>query len=499
MKARKTNIIYIFCDDLGWGDISCLNPESKIQTPHIDQLAQDGMNFTDAHAGSAVCTPSRYTLMTGRYCWRTSVKAGVNGGYSPALITPARLTVAQMLKDAGYKTGCVGKWHIGMDWAFKLEYKDMTCIQPLSSEEIKFDTMIDFSKPTKNGPTDLGFDYFYGISASLDMSPYVFIENNLATEIPCEISPGGTTPETRARRGICAKGWTHEDVLPTLRKKACTFIKESATEKESPFFLYLPLTAPHTPVVPNKEFLGKSECGIYGDFVVEIDDIVGEIVQTVKELGITDNTMIIFSSDNGPESLTNAYRETFGHKSTWKYRGIKRDNWEGGHRVPFIVSCPEYVKPASTCSEFIELVDFMATAADLNKITVPEDMAEDSRTILPYLKGDFSASCREFAIHHSSQGKWAIRKGKWKLLLHAGSGGNGYNNLPEGDETLQLYNMESDQFETTNVYKDHPAVIKELKELCIKSILDGRSTPGEKLKNDSSGEWRQLQELLDLT
>jgi len=494
--TKRPNFIYVFCDDLGWGDVSCLNPDSKIQTPHVDALAASGMNFTDAHAGSAVCTPSRYTLLTGRYCWRTHMKRGVNGGYSPALISPERMTVAGMLKERGYSTACMGKWHVGMDWQLKEEYGEDQFLQELSSKESDFDSMVDFTKPIKNGPVDVGFDYFFGISASLDMSPYVFIENDQVTEIPCETVPKGNTEEARARQGIGARGWRHEDVLPALKEKSCEFIRREAAAG-NPFFLYVPVNGPHTPVVPNEEFIGKSGCGIYGDFVMEIDHTVGEIVRAAEEAGVRDDTVIIFSSDNGPETLTARYREMFDHHSAWKFRGMKRDNWEGGHRVPFVVSWPKGIESGSTCEEFVELADFMATAADITGYELPDDAAEDSHSILPYMQGDFAADCRPFAIHNSISGKWAIRKGRYKLLLHAGSGGNP-SDCPENGDSVQLYDMEVDRFETTNIYRDKPEVVQELKELCLKCIQEGRSRPGEGSSNDPDGEWTQLKELMEL-
>ncbi|MCK5804528.1 MAG: arylsulfatase [Lentisphaeria bacterium] len=491
----QPNIVFVFCDDLGWGDVSCLNPESKIQTPHIDALAEAGVNFTDAHAGSAVCTPSRYTLMTGRYCWRTRLRHGVNGGYSPALLSPERLTVAGMLRECGYRTACVGKWHIGMDWQLK-EGVGAECPQQLSGKaERELDGLIDFSKPVRNGPVDVGFDYYYGISASLDMSPYVFIENDQAVEIPCEVVPRGTA-ERRAREGIGAKGWRHEDVLPTLKRKSIEFIQEQA-EDGTPFFLYVPLAGPHTPVVPNPEFIGKSDCGIYGDFVMEIDHTVGEIVQSLKDAGAWENTLFVFSSDNGPETITNPYREKYDHSSAWKFRGIKRDNWEGGHRVPFIVSWPGRAPAGTKCKRFVELADFMATTAEIVDYDLPDTAAEDSHSLLALLMGDFEAPAREFALHHSCNGQWAVRKGAWKLLLHAGSGGNRYD-CPENDDPVQLYNLETDPFETTNVYRDHPEIVVELKMLCLKCIRNGRSTPGPAQANDEAGEWKQLQALLAL-
>ena len=495
MKKRP-NIIFIFCDDLGWGDVSCLNPESKIHTPNIDDLASSGMIFSDAHAGSAVCTPSRYTLMTGRYCWRTRMKQSVNGGYSPALITPERTTVASMLGEAGYTSACIGKWHIGMDWALKEPETADRPPQRLSREESRFDDVVDFGKPVRNGPVDVGFDYYFGISASLDMSPYVFIENDRVTEIPSEIVPGGGSPELRARQGIGAKGWRHENVLPTLEEKSIEFIKGQSSAG-NPFFLYLPVNGPHTPVVPNEEFIGRSGCGIYGDFVMEIDQVVGNIVRTVEELGIREETLILFSSDNGPETITAPYKEAFGHQSAWKFRGMKRDNWEGGHRIPLIASWPGTIETGSENRRFVELADFFATTAEITGYDTPADVAEDSYSMLPLMLGLEAPGYRTFAIHHSISGRWAIRRGRWKLLLHSGSGGNPYDG-PENDVPVQLYDMEVDPYETTNVYLDHPDLVRELKELCLEQISNGRSTPGPAQPNDPDGEWVQLRELIKI-
>jgi arylsulfatase A len=495
MKTQP-NIIFIFCDDLGWGDVSCLNPDSKIHTPNIDELASNGMSFTDAHAGSAVCTPSRYTLMTGRYCWRTRLKQSVNGGYSPALLNPERLTAAGMLGASGYTSACIGKWHIGMDWALKDSSSEARPPQGLSMDELKFDELVDFSKPVRNGPVDVGFDYYFGISASLDMSPYVFIENDRPTAIPTEIIPRGETPELRARQGIGTEGWRHEDVLPALEQKSVEFM-EAQSGANKPFFLYLPVNGPHTPVVPNKEFLGKSDCGIYGDFVMEIDQMVGNLVKKVKDLGIYENTLIFFSSDNGPETLTAEYREKFDHYSAWKFRGMKRDNWEGGHRIPLIASWPGTIERGVRNKQFVELADFFATAADLTGFKTPESAGEDSYSMLPLLLGQDAPDYRTFAVHNSISGKWAIRKGKWKLLLHSGSGGN-RTDAPENDDPVQLYDMESDPFETTNVYLAHSGMVTDLKALCEEQISRGRSTPGPAQQNDPDGNWVQLGELLEL-
>lgn len=507
----RPNIVFFFCDDLGWGDISCLNPESKIHTPHIDALAASGMCFTDAHAGSAVCTPSRYTLMTGRYCWRTRLKDGVNGGYSPSLLTPDRPTVASRLRDVGYTTACIGKWHIGMDWELKSGTPAETGLQQhFRQDEGRLDGYIDFTKPVRNGPVDVGFDYYFGISASLDMSPYVFIENDRVTEVPTGHSPRGIE-ELRARPGIAARGWRHENVLPELERRALSWIEEQGggrNDRTRPFFLYLPVNGPHTPVVPTDEWKGKSGCGIYGDFVMQIDSVVGSIVDKLEELGISDQTAVFFSSDNGPETITGAYRDRYGHSSAWKFRGMKRDNWEGGHRIPYIVRWPEQIAAGTENEHFVELADFYATALEMAekyspgpRTPVPAIGGEDSFSMLSLLLGERAPAYRSFAIHHSSEGKWAVRRGRWKLLLHPGSGGNEVECTENGDP-VQLYDMETDRFETRNVYADHPDIVRDLKRLCLDAITRGRSTPGPDRENEggqgTGTHWSQLRELLEL-
>jgi arylsulfatase A len=274
------------------------------------------------------------------------------------------------------------------------------------------------------------------------------------------------------------------------------YIRERA-DTGSPFFLYLPVNGPHTPVVPNEEFLGTSGCGIYGDFVMEIDQVVGDLVSAVREAGIEDNTLIFFSSDNGPETITAAYRERYGHSSAWKFRGMKRDNWEGGHRIPYIASWPGTIRSGVRSDRFVELADFAATVADLTGSALPEDAGADSYSMLPLLLGHSAPDYREFSIHHSIAGQWAIRRGAWKLLLHSGSGGNRYD-CPENNDPVQLYDMDSDPYETTNVYRDRPDLVAELKDLCLRCIQNGRSTPGTALHNDPDGEWIQLKELISL-
>ena len=525
MPHRKPNILFFFCDDLGWGDVSCLNPDSKIHTPHIDALADSGVNFTDAHAGSAVCTPSRYTLLTGRYCWRSRLKSSVNGGYSPALIPPERPTVASRLRDAGYRTACIGKWHVGMDWSLKAGVDpSLAPDQQLSSRESSLDSIVDFTRPVRNGPVDVGFDYYFGISASLDMAPYVYIENDRVTDLPTDQSPAGED-ELRARAGCAAPGWSHEAVLPELERRTVMWLEDHARGNQSasgepdrqPFFLYVPINGPHTPVVPTAEWRGKSRCGIYGDFVMQIDGMVGSIIATLERLGIRDETAFFVSSDNGPETLTAPYRERYDHLSAWKFRGMKRDNWEGGHRIPYIVSWPAAMGTGRTCDTFVELADFYATAIEMAGLrdepakpagpgarprsSPPATGGEDSFSMLRLLLGAEAPDYRDFAVHHSCDGRWAIRRGAWKLLLHSGSGGNSCD-CPENNDPVQLYNLETDPFETNNVYDAHPDLVQDLRLLCLDIIRNGRSTPGPIAQNDGGpGEdthWKQLQELLKL-
>ena len=345
---KQPNIVYILADDMGYGDVSCLNKNSKIHTESIDKVATKGMIFRDAHASSAVCTPSRYSILTGRYNWRSLLKKDVLFGYSKPLIEPGRMTVASFLKEQGYTTACMGKWHLGWTWPMKS-----------TSEED-----VDFEEPILDGPTTVGFDSFFGISASLDMPPYVYVENNKVTAIPDRI-----IPENKGkmfwREGPIAPDFKHEDVLPKLADKAIGFIEEKAQENK-PFFLYLPLPAPHTPILPSPEFQGKSGTNEYGDFCLQVDDVVGQICNTIDQLELTEDTILIFTSDNGcsPRADYNELADV-GHHPSYVFRGHKADIYEGGHRVPFIVRWPSEITEGSVCDETICLVDLLATCANI--------------------------------------------------------------------------------------------------------------------------------------
>ncbi len=455
------NIVYVLCDDLGYGDVHFLNPQrGKIATPNADRLAAQGMVFTDAHSGSSVCTPTRYGLLTGRYAWRTHLQSGVIFGESRALIARERLTVPELLRQHGYATACIGKWHLGMT---------------LPDAKHLNDAIAD-------GPTTRGFDTYFGISASLDMPPFAFIENDHYTETP-------TATKQWVRKGPAAPGFEAVDVLPTLTRKASETIALRAAEKK-PFFLYLPLNSPHVPIVPTKEWQGKSGLGAYGDFVMETDWALGEVMAALDKAGIAENTLLIFTSDNGCSPAAGTGKlEAQGHFASAQFRGYKADIWDGGHHVPFIVRWPAKVKAGSQSAQIICHTDFMATCAEIFAAKLPDNAAEDSVSILPALLGKDTAPLHEAIVHHSIEGKFAIRQGKWKLEFCAGSGGWGKpgdadakkNGLPD----VQLYDLSADIGETTNVQSANPEVVARLTKLAEEYITNGRSTPGAKQPNDA--------------
>ena len=469
---KNPNIIFILADDLGYGDVSALNENSKIQTTNIDRLAAQGAVFTDAHSGSAVCTPTRYGILTGRYNWRSTLKKGVLGGYSSPLIPQTRKTIASMLKDGHYNTACIGKWHLGWDWD-NIE---------------KGNDSVRFDKPIKNGPTTLGFDYFYGIAGSLDMPPYVYVENDRPTALPNRLT--GSEGMAFWRKGPTASDFDHEQTLPNLVGRAEKYITEKSKEKD-PFFLYLALTAPHTPILPSKEFQGKSGLNDYGDFVLMVDVMIGKVMAAIDKAGIGNNTILVFTSDNGCSPMANFEElKLKGHNPSYIYRGTKADLFDGGHRIPCVVRWPEKVKPHQV-TQTICLTDFMATFATLTNYPLKDNEGEDSFSLLPLLldKNPEKYS-REATVHHSINGNFTIRKGDWKLLLSAGSGGWSYPKPGKDDKVIatlppyQLYNMKTDPSETKNLCDQYPETVKELKALILKYVNDGRSTPGKTQKND---------------
>jgi arylsulfatase A-like enzyme len=482
-EPAKPNVVYILADDLGYGDPGCYNPQSKIPTPNIDRLAKEGVRFTDAHSPSAVCTPTRYALLTGRYAWRTRLQKGVQGPFSPPLIAEKLLTVPAMLREQGYATACVGKWHLGWGWP-----------KPVDGKR-------DFSKPIPDGPTTRGFDTYFGTDVP-NYPPYCFLENDRTVGIPSEAAPVGRDMFNIA--GPILPDWKLADVLPGLEKRAVEYIG-TAAKGGKPFFLYLPLTSPHFPVVPTAEFKGKSKAGEFGDFVVQTDAVVGKVLDALKAAGVEKNTLVIFTSDNGPEVVeikNGAYDrlKDHGHASMGSLRGTKRDAWEGGHRVPFVARWPGKIKPGTTCDETICHVDLMATLAELLKVKLPADAGVDSVNILPALLGEKrNAPLREATVHHSASGKFAIRKGEWVLILAPTGDDNGKRGEPDWlkkdrgyvahTEPGELHNLTKDPTQKSNLYAAEPDKVKELATLVENYVADGRSTPGAKQKNDVDIAW----------
>ncbi len=469
--TAKPNIVYILADDMGYGDISCLNPNAKVNTPTLDSLITSGMSFSDAHSSSSVCTPSRYSILTGRYAWRTRLKRGVTWGYSPPLIDSNRTTVASLLKTEGYKTACIGKWHLGMTWPVK-EGKEIPWEnKDLHPAQYPGDA-IDFTKPIENGPTSVGFDYFFGVSASLDMRPYCYIENQTIQGLPMNSVEKefliGRDSLTQWHGGLAATDFRHAEVLPKLTEKAVDFITEN---KDQPFFLYFPLTAPHSPLLPSEKFKGKSRAGTYGDFIHMVDDVVNTISNTLRSQGLVGNTLFIFTSDNG--TFQKAYIDpSYEHDGNFIYRGQKADIYEGGHRIPFIASWKNRIPANSKSDTPILLNDLMATLADLTGATLGENEGEDSVSILPILKNERKELTeRDFLIHHSSRGFFAIRKDSLKLIAGLGSGGFTvpFQIIPKSnEEAFQLFDLNADISETNNIFdstdKKYRELVKTLEE-----------------------------------
>lgn len=464
-ESSRPNIVYILADDFGYGDLHSLNPNrSRIATPHLDQLASQSMIFTDAHSGSSVCTPTRYGLLTGRYAWRTRLQSGVfDGTDDPPLIAVNRLTVPGLLKRHGYATAAIGKWHLGFDSQRPANLTEAT--KPTGKGK-KAETGLPVGSKIIDGPITRGFDYFWGCSNARTMSG--LIENDAVIESLAPI-----------------------DMLPRLERQAMNYIKQRADEAKSgkPFFLYLPLTSPHTPIVPTPEWQNRSGVGEYGDFVMQTDAVVGSVLKTLDEMGLTENTLVIFTADNGcsPAAKTDQL-EKLGHFASGEFRGYKADIWEGGHHVPFLVRWPNKVKAGSSCRQVMCHTDLLATCADLLEDHLPDNAGEDSVSFLPALFGKDTGPLREAVVHHSIQGKFAIRQGKWKLAFCSGSGGWAEpkdaaataQNLP----AKQLYDLSSDIGEQKNLAEEHPEVVQQLTKLLHQYVSDGRSTPGEKQAND---------------
>ena len=475
--AEKPNIVFIMADDMGIGDLGCYNPESKIPTPNMDAVAKAGMRFHDAHTPSAVCTPTRYGVLTGRYAWRTRLKSGVCWGYSKSLILPGRETVASILKAQGYNTACIGKWHLGFQTA-DLTAKDFPAANTILPEDHPH--AVDYFKPLSPGPNDFGFDYFYGIPASLDMDPYVFVENDRPIALPTS-----TVERSQHRRnngggfwrgGKVSPEFKHIDVLPNAANKAVQWL--SAQTDDKPFFLYFPLSAPHTPWLPTEAHRGKAMAGYYGDFVNQCDAVVGEVMDALEKIGQVENTLLIVTSDNGSHWVPGDIPK-YSHRANLHYRGQKADIWEGGHRVPFVARWPKTIQAGTESNQTICLTDLLMTAAELSGANVADSAGEDSFSIVRSLRGDADSQVRPSIVHHSLNGTFAVRVGDWKLIeANLGSGGFSAPRVvkPTADSPAgQLYNLKNDPGETDNLWEKHPEVVARLLAELNKTRDAGRS------------------------
>lgn len=478
-KEPLPNILIIMADDMGYGDVGAYNPESKIPTPNIDKIASEGLMLTDAHSPDALCSPSRYGLLTGRYSWRTRLKQGVLIGYDEtALIEKGRPTLANLLGNGGYNTAFVGKWHMGWTW----QTKDGNPLKK-DGDNVPYDPVlfsvneqnVDFSKPISGGPIDLGFDYFFGtFGCSTSDPPYTYIENKMTVDMPSIMSRDEYNGLPGFLPGLMAPDWVIEEVDTMLTQKAIAFMEKATTESpEKPFFLTLALSAPHNPFVPPAFAIGKSDEGPRGDLVTVVDKSTGMVMEALKKLGIEDNTLVIITSDNGPMTGGN------GHLSAGQLRGYKANIWEGGHRIPFIVRWPGKTIPGSTSDQIISQTDLYSSFASLVAQDKGEYGGEDSYNVLPALYGQpIEGNDEQPRIFHSAKNVYAIRKGKWKLIQ--GTNGSGAGKINMTADSLkyngQLYDMSVDPYEQKNLWAVEKEKVTELLEI-LNKIKNNNSVP----------------------
>ncbi|MEI8235104.1 MAG: arylsulfatase [Verrucomicrobiota bacterium] len=519
-NLRKPNILIILADDLGYGDVQCYNPEhGKIPTPNMDRLAAQGLRFTDGHSSAGACTPSRYSILTGRYDWRSRLQRGVLGGFGTPLIPPSRLTIASLAKEGGYRTACIGKWHIGMNWPIekgddkflgletleqiekeaektnetptpsveKLAVDGFYTAQPIAGYKTPVPTAEQlavwrkiFSQPITGGPTAVGFDHYFGMDVP-GYPPYCFIENDRTVGVPSQflsakdILPAAMLGEWQ---GPTVKDWDFYAAMPTLIKHTGAYLTESAKSKD-PFLLYLALPAPHQPWAVTEPMRKKSGLSLYCDWVMETDAAIGQVLESLDKSGAANNTLVILCSDNGysPYGIGELIKK--GHYSSGPFRGCKAEAYEGGHREPFIVRWPGVVKPGTVCSQTVCQVDIMATMADIFGVRLPENAGEDSFSFLPLLKGQ-DKPIRPNLVNHSGQGGYGIRCGDWKLILEVDK---------KDRRPVQLFNLAEDIGEKKDLADQYPERVAEMRALMEKLVANGRSTPGAKQKNDAEVRW----------
>lgn len=468
------NIIILYADDLGYGDLTCYNPQSKIPTPNLDRLAAGGARFTDGHSSSGICTPSRYALLTGRYHWRDF--HGIVNSFGKSVFKPEQLTMPEMLQARGYHTACIGKWHLGWDWnAIRINKGN----QPDS---------FDWAQRIPDGPLAHGFDHYFGDTV-INFPPYTWIEDDRVVDVPDTMMDTEKWPAIKegnweCRPGPMVTGWNPYDALPTLGDKAVAYIT-SRKDRDEPFFLYFAYPSPHAPIIPNDEFDGKSGAGPYGDFVVESDHIAGRILDALEEAGLAENTIVVFSADNGPEHYAFPRDEKFGHWSSEPLRGLKHDIYEGGHRVPYIVRWPGVIEPGTTKDALVSQVDLFATFASQLGFDLPVDAAVDSHDMLPYLRGE-AEIVRESHIHNTRPNQYAVRQGDW-LLIDAKSGSHQRRNIgdweqrhnypPDDNAPVELYNLADDLSQHHNLAAEHPEKVEAMQAVLRQAREDGRTRP----------------------
>ena len=477
------NILIIYADDLGYGDVQCYNPErGKIPTPHIDRLAAEGMRFTDAHSSSGVCTPSRYTLLTGRYHWRSRLQKGIVGLWGSPLIAPDRLTIGGLAQQRGYRTACIGKWHLGWDWPIPLADRKLFSSrnkQVEATDAHRAAWASAFAKPIGGGPITRGFDTYFGTDVP-NWPPFCFIEGDRTIGIPSEFLPARLFQNHQAsQQGPALKGWTLEPILPALGNRVTAWIGQEAKTPD-PFLIYMPLTSPHTPLSVNDIWKGKSGINAYADFVMETDAVVGQVMEALETHNAVKSTLVLFTSDNGCAPYIGvADMERKGHDASGPLRGYKSDVWEGGHRVPFIVRWPGQVRAGSHCDQLVHQADLMATLAEIFGQKLAENVGEDSFSLLPILRGEDNA-VREHAISCSMRGLPSLRHHQWKLIPGAGSGG-----WTKGQtEPVQLYNLAEDIGESRNLAGEQPERVQVMQKQLEQIVTQGRSTPGPAQRND---------------
>lgn len=469
------NVVIIYADDMGFGDLAVQNEDSKIPTPNLDRLAAEGMRFTDAHSSSGICTPSRYALLTGRYHWRKF--HSIVSSWGDSVFAEERLTLPEMLKQRGYRTACIGKWHLGFDWS---------AIRKPGAKPKKEGRRVvwtaddfDWSKPIPNGPLAHGFDEYFGDDVP-NFPPYAWIENDRIVDPPTTpYKPNPIPPEgnPEGRPGPMVQGWKQDAVMPTLTERACQWI-EQQKDSQQPFFLYWPWTSPHAPIVPVRSWQGKTKGGPYGDFVAQSDHHAGQLLDALDKHGFRDNTIVIFTSDNGPEKYAFERVRQRDHNSSGPLRGLKRDIWEGGHRVPMLVRWPGVIQPQSVTGELISQIDIMATLAEVIQFELPQDAAEDSHSQLALWKGGKSA--RHSIVHNTKANHYAVRQGNW-VLIDAPSGSvsgvpewfrerKGY---PKNKSKTALYDLSIDIGQMNNLADQEAARVKQLQALLERTRSQG--------------------------